>query len=503
MIMRKSRSAQNASNANIPFIRVQQQIVFGSIILTAITTLGYSVFAYGLDPVLVILPLIAILASIYGHFFGSKQLSVLNRIQELLIKISHGELHHRITKTKGMGEIGIVAWELNEFLDQVECYFKEVDACFRSVANDDYNRQALSVGLPGQFKESLQRINISIDAMKENAAYISSNELASTLHKINSRCLIDNLKSSQADLVKVSEQMAHVETIAASNGENAENSVAMVNDITQSLVNIDTSIQSVASVIRALGEDSAKVTESLSVITGIADQTNLLALNASIEAARAGEHGRGFAVVADEVKKLSHHTKDAAVDVGDTLQSFNDRVSEMTREADDATKLAASIKDKIDDFEMRFSEFSQSSRETVDYVSYAKDKSFGLLTKVDHIVFKQNGYIAVDKDDAAAEHQAVQVPPTNCRLGKWYFEGLGRTQFSQTQAYHALNEPHERVHHGVQEALTLAKQDWINDDLIRQQLLGKIDDFEAASGEVMHLIDEMIDEKHSGFLNKI
>jgi methyl-accepting chemotaxis protein len=33
---------------------------------------------------------------------------------------------------------------------------------------------------------------------------------------------------------------------------------------------------------------SRKVTDSLSMITGIADQTNLLALNASIEAARAG-----------------------------------------------------------------------------------------------------------------------------------------------------------------------------------------------------------------------
>lgn len=58
----------------------------------------------------------------------------MQRIQQLLIKTQSGELHHRITKTKGMGEVGLIAWELNEFLDQVECYFKEVDTCFRSVA---------------------------------------------------------------------------------------------------------------------------------------------------------------------------------------------------------------------------------------------------------------------------------------------------------------------------------------------------------------------------------
>ncbi|RLA19618.1 MAG: chemotaxis protein [Gammaproteobacteria bacterium] len=501
--MHKSRSTRNSSNANIPFIRVQQQIIFGSILIAAIAILGYSLFAYGFDFVLITLPLIVIIASAFGHFSGTRQLEVLDRMHELMVKTGRGELHHRITKTKGMGEIGVVAWELNEFLDQVECYFKEVDASFRSVASGDYSRMALDTGLPGQFKQSLQRINLSIETMKENTELLSRNELAAALHSVNARNLISNLKNSQADLVKISEQMAHVENVATSNGENAENSTAMVADITQSLINIDSSIQSVATVIRALGEDSAKVTESLSMITGIADQTNLLALNASIEAARAGEHGRGFAVVADEVKKLSHHTKDAAVDVANTLQSFNDRVHEMTQEADSATALATSIKDKIDDFESRFAEFSKSSHETVEYVAYAKDKSFGLLAKVDHIVFKQNGYIAIDKDEKAPEHQAVQVAPTNCRLGKWYFEGIGLEQFSQTHAYTALNSPHERVHHGVQDALKLAKKDWMNDDIIRQQLLGRIDDFEAASSEVMQLMDEMIDEKHGDFLSRL
>jgi methyl-accepting chemotaxis protein len=500
--MRKSRAVQNSSSANIPFIRIQQKIIFGSLIITAIAIVGYSLFAYGFDFVLITLPLITIIASAYGLFSGTKQLETLDRMQGLMRKIGKGELHHRITKTKGMGEIGIVAWELNEFLDEVECYFKEVDACFRAVGAGNYNRPALDTGLPGQFKESLQRINQSISAMKDNTELLSKNELAAALHSINSSNLINNLKNNQNDLVKISEQMAHVEKVATSNGENAENSTEMVSDITQSLIQIDLSIQSVATVINALGQDSAKVTESLSMITGIADQTNLLALNASIEAARAGEHGRGFAVVADEVKKLSHHTKEAAVDVANTLQSFNDRVNEMTKEADSATALASAIKDKIDDFEERFSEFSQSSRETVEYVSYAKDKSFGLLAKVDHIVFKQNGYIAIDRDEKAPEHQAVQVAPTNCRLGKWYFEGLGQEQFSHTGAYTALTNPHERVHHGVQEALVLAKQDWMNDDLIRQQLLGSIEDFEAASGEVMQLMDEMIDEKHRNFLSR-
>ena len=501
--MSKNTSHTNNTSSGIPLIRTQQQIVGAVSLLSIIAVLIYSIFTNGFDWVISTLSLFVIASIWYGHMGTNKQLTVLLQLQTLLHKMGKGELHHRITNMKGMGELGKVVWELNEFIDEVECYFKEVDACFRAVAVGDYRRIALDAGLPGQFKSSLQQINQSIEVMRESNELLSKNELAAALHNTNSSNLIANLKSSQNDLVRISEQMSYVETVAVKNGENAENSSQTVVEITQTLADIDTSIQSVAAVVCALGEDSNKVTESLSVITGIADETNLLALNASIEAARAGEHGRGFAVVADEVKKLSQHTKKAAVEVAGTLQSFNDRVVEMTQQADSAGQLATSIKEKVDNFKERFGELSQSSHETADYVSYAKDKSFGLLAKVDHIVFKQNAYIAIDKDPSAPEFQAVQTPHTNCRLGKWYFEGIGLKQFSHTRAYSALNSPHERVHNDVQQSLVYAQQDWLNDSAIRQQLLSSIDSFEAASGEVMQMVDEMIDEKHQQFLSQI
>jgi len=492
---------KNKISSSIPLIKTQLQIVAIATFLSIITLFAYSTFINGFDWVIGTLSTVILTVITIAFINSSKQVVVLVQLQTLLSKVGDGELHHRIVNMKGMGELGKVAWELNEFIDEVECYFKEVDACFRAVGTGDYGRIGLSSGLPGQFKTSLKNINESIRMMRENNELLSKNELASALHNTNSSNLIVNLKSNQDDLVKISEQMSHVEGIAIKNGKNAENSSQTVVKITQTLSDIDSSIQSVADVVRALGKDSNKVTESLSVITGIADETNLLALNASIEAARAGEHGRGFAVVADEVKNLSRHTKKAAIEVAGTLQSFNDRVVEMTAQANSASQLASSIKEKVDDFKEGFGELSKSSLETSSYVSYAKDKSFGLLAKVDHIVFKQNAYIAIDKDSTAPEYQAVQTSHSNCRLGKWYFEGLGLQQFSHTGAYQTLNAPHERVHNDAQQSLIYAQQDWLNDPNIRQQLLNSIDNFEAASGEVMELVDEMIDEKHQRFLS--
>ncbi len=120
----------------------------------------------------------------------------------------------------------------------------------------------------------------------------------------------------------------------------ASEGCARVEQATQAIQKIATTVSDASGRIRALEERASQVSTIANVIKEIAGQTNLLALNAAIEAARAGEQGRGFAVVADEVRKLAERTSTATTEIeqmiggiqGDTVgavEAMNDALPEV------------------------------------------------------------------------------------------------------------------------------------------------------------------------------
>jgi methyl-accepting chemotaxis protein len=130
---------------------------------------------------------------------------------------------------------------------------------------------------------------------------------------------------------------------------------AAVGEITQSRGVVDSAVRHIAELIEAVGRietrlgavghalaDVAKVSGS---IEAIAKQTNLLALNATIEAARAGEAGKGFAVVASEVKSLAEATRQATLQIGNTVRGLDGQVGGLINESGDASLRAKNAGD--------------------------------------------------------------------------------------------------------------------------------------------------------------
>ncbi len=480
---------------HIPFI--SSQLLLAYVIFPLITCIlaAWATYRHGFEWTTWLFPTLAALFSYFAWNNFRKPIETVERMQNVLRSSSKGQLNLRIMETAGLGEIGRAAWELNEFLDMIEMYFKEVNTCFRLVTEGKYYRKAISAGLPGQFADSLNKVNLSIKAMEENSQWIARNELAFRLHTMNSKSLLSKLKLNQQDLVSISGEMDEVEHIASANREGAETSLVTANNISEELAVMAGRVREMAHASQALGNESAAINSAVRIIAEIADQTNLLALNAAIEAARAGESGRGFAVVADEVRKLAERTKTATLDIGKTVGRFKNQVDVMVKETETANKLTASVNERMNDFRTRFSDFAQAAEKTISRVSRTKDRSFGSLVKMDHIIYMQNAYMAIEKSGDGEEAIAIQTDHRNCRLGKWC-EGAGKEHFGKTSAYLRLEKPHAGVHSSVHRSVQFAREDWANNADLRHELVQELEKAEGASSEVVNLIDAMVREKH-------
>jgi len=156
-------------------------------------------------------------------------------------------------------------------------------------------------------------------------------------------------------------------------------------------------------------DSSAKITEIVGIIDGIAFQTNILALNAAVEAARAGEQGRGFAVVASEVRTLAQRSSSAAKEIKTLIMHSVDRVqsgSELANQAGQTMSEVIGAVQRVTDIMGEISAASNEQSAGIDQVSRA-------VTQMDEAT-QQNAALVEEASAAAKalEQQALMLKET-------------------------------------------------------------------------------------------
>lgn len=216
------------------------------------------------------------------------------------IAAGEGDLTRRLAITS-QDELGDLAGAFNRFVDKIHGLVRQITEMTSQLT-----------GLVSQVSDQAQRSEQAMERQRHETDQVATaiNEMSSAAQEVARSAQGASVAAQQTDAEGQAAKRVVDGSIAQIH--------ALVNDIRNSGVSLD-----------SLQQDVSSIVSVLSVIRSIAEQTNLLALNAAIEAARAGEQGRGFAVVADEVRQLASRTSKATEEIVGVVRQNQD----MARDA--------------------------------------------------------------------------------------------------------------------------------------------------------------------------
>ncbi|EOV0678002.1 methyl-accepting chemotaxis protein [Cronobacter dublinensis] len=275
-----------------------------------------------------------------------------------------------------------------------------------------YNALAANVA------SSLAAVEASAQSVSSASGQISAGNEDLSSRTEEQAASLEQTAASMSELSETVRQTAENTQLASQLAKNARD----ISEDSQSRVN------TMLNTMGSIRESSAKITDIIALIEGIAFQTNILALNAAVEAARAGEQGRGFAVVAGEVRTLAQRSSSSAREIKELIENSMQFVEAGSTQAEGVGQNIGKMTDavrQVTDIVDEISVAAQEQAQGINQVHLA-------VNQMDDVT-QQNAAL-VQQASAASQSLMEQAASLNQLVGAFTVAANGKSTARNTAA---------------------------------------------------------------------
>ncbi|MCG3665481.1 methyl-accepting chemotaxis protein [Aliarcobacter butzleri] len=250
-------------------------------------------------------------------------------------KLKKGTYNIRIRSNTTNPMINTLKVTINETIDYLEKYMREIEKILLSYTSNDYkNRINISkdIANPSRLLKVMESVNTLGETLgnlaKQNLSNGEQLENNSTIMKSSMQKLAQKTNEQSASLEQTATAVEQISSITRNNTQNAQKMSSLGETVKSAAQTGYNLADKTTFSMDEINEKVSAINEAISIIDQIAFQTNILSLNAAVEAATAGEAGKGFAVVAQEVRNLANKSSEAANEIKVLVESATIKANE-------------------------------------------------------------------------------------------------------------------------------------------------------------------------------
>ena len=250
-------------------------------------------------------------------------------------KLKKGTYNIRIRSNTTNPMINTLKVTINETIDYLERYMREIEKILLSYTSNDYkNRINISkdIANPSRLLKVMESVNTLGETLgnlaKQNLSNGEQLENNSTIMKSSMQKLAQKTNEQSASLEQTATAVEQISSITRNNTQNAQKMSSLGETVKSAAQTGYNLADKTTFSMDEINEKVSAINEAISIIDQIAFQTNILSLNAAVEAATAGEAGKGFAVVAQEVRNLANKSSEAANEIKVLVESATLKANE-------------------------------------------------------------------------------------------------------------------------------------------------------------------------------